>query len=825
MIANPPYIIERDEARKKYHRELVGRARRYVTATGKYSLGAVFVERCFQLSTDRGFVGLITSNNFMKREFGKALIEKVLAHLDLQLVVDASHARIPFHSTPTALIFGRRRDPQQESVRVVMGKRGEAGSVPFPAAGEVWTSIRSGFDKVGFENEYISVANVPRTTLRKHPWSLGGGGAGELKAQLDESAERKLSSVCTDIGPSSFPGIDDVFIMPEAVQGRLRVPESYTKPFCAGDSLRDWAYHPGDWAVAPYDAEFVPVEEHELGAAQAHFWRYRTTVRANIGFGGKTRGQSGEPHWTWYRWIPDRFRTPLSIAFSFVATHNHFVVDRGGKVFNRSAPVIKLGDGAHEEDYLSLAALLNSSAECFWMKQVFYPKASATHDVDKAGTLPENNRYEFDATKMRQVPLPRGLRESRLAVIARRMESLALERAAALPRSVLYSRTHDFRTTGDLRQLLSDAQIREQDTHRRMVFWQEEIDWEVYCLFGLVEKSLAAITHEEPIDPDARPFAWSSDAAPVEVPESLRALYSDRRALAVAGELKLLESPVNKRPWRGVQGVFGRYDRTYEEKTRTALSEWLTDRVEQELQGRAGKPAAIAQLTTALEADPRVHAVAELLTGRKDYRLADLIAEAVTADAVPAHPLHVFTATGLEKRAAWERTWEEQRKEDAGQPAKPEVPPKYGNGDFLRPEYFRLRGKLDVPKERFIAFTEVPGRGAGETLYGWAGWTPAERVKAILAMDEACEDQGIALADRIALLDSAWRLIPDVLRDDPSTGARLKAELQAVVGPEGPSKVMLEDWQRRFPPPGRGRGRAARAAAAPTDDREDEDDA
>ena len=35
-------------------------------------------------------------------------------------------------------------------------------------------------------------------------------------------------------------------------------------------------------------------------------------------------------------------RTPLSITFGEVATHNHFVLDRGGKVFKRTAPVIKL---------------------------------------------------------------------------------------------------------------------------------------------------------------------------------------------------------------------------------------------------------------------------------------------------------------------------------------------------------------------------------------------------------------------------------------------------------------------------------------------------
>ena len=39
------------------------------------------------------------------------------------------------------------------------------------------------------------------------------------------------------------------------------------------------------------------------------------------------------------------YATPLSIAFAFVATHNHFVLDRGGKVFKRTAPVIKLPEG------------------------------------------------------------------------------------------------------------------------------------------------------------------------------------------------------------------------------------------------------------------------------------------------------------------------------------------------------------------------------------------------------------------------------------------------------------------------------------------------
>jgi hypothetical protein len=299
------------------------------------------------------------------------------------------------------------------------------------------------------------------------------------------------------------------------------------------------------------------------------------------------------------------------------------------------------------------------------------------------------------------------------------------------------------------------------------------------------------------------------------VSAKLRVTIAHRRArIAAVPELALIEQTTYKRRWY-------RPDHAAEEHQ--AMSAWLADRIEHELSSRGGKPASIAQLTAALESDPRVHAVAELITERKDYRLTDLVAELVTADAVPEHPFHVYKATGLDKRAAWERTWDEQRKEDAGMPASPQVPPRYGQGDFLRPEYFRLRGKLDVPKERFIAFTEIPGRAAGELLYGWAGWTPTERVKAILAMDEECEDQGLALADRIALLDSAWRLVPDVVRDDPTTGARLKAELAALLGPDGPSKDPLTDWKKRFPPPG-GRGKVKRMAPAQSPPDEDDED-
>jgi hypothetical protein len=283
---------------------------------------------------------------------------------------------------------------------------------------------------------------------------------------------------------------------------------------------------------------------------------------------------------------------------------------------------------------------------------------------------------------------------------------------------------------------------------------------------------------------------------PSNAPAEYARRVADRRARTAANPaLGLIEQPAFKRRW---------YRPNYGEQEQVALRLWLADRIEAASRERT-RPATIEDLTAALQADEHVLAVAEVLTGRRDFSLADLVAEAVRADSVPNHPFQVFKDTGLDKRKVWEKTWEDQRREDAGEAVTPEVPPSYAPGDFLKPEVFRLRGKLDVPKERFIAFTEVPGDGP--TLYGWAGWTPLQRLKALLALDEKLEDAGHPITDRIGVLDSAWRLLPDVAREDAPAAARLKAELSALVGPTGPSPEMLAAWKANFPPPGTGRGR------------------
>jgi hypothetical protein len=199
VVANPPYITPKDPAENAAYREL------YTSCHKQYALTVPFLERCFDLALDgrigtsAGFVGVIVGNNFMRRSFGKKLIEDFLPTIDLTHFVDMQGIPLPGHGTPTVILLGRNRAPVERAVRAVMSIKGEPNTTEDPARGLVWPAILSQVDNAGSESEFISVADTPRELFSHHPWSIGGGGAVELREYI-ESGRTVLVSQVISIG-------------------------------------------------------------------------------------------------------------------------------------------------------------------------------------------------------------------------------------------------------------------------------------------------------------------------------------------------------------------------------------------------------------------------------------------------------------------------------------------------------------------------------------------------------------------------------------------------------------------------------------------------
>lgn len=762
VVGNPPYITVKDDALRELYRKAYPRS-----AAGKYSMGAPFTERLFDLARQDGRVGMITANSFMKREFGKKLITEFLPTVDLDFIVNSAGAYIPGHGTPTVLLFGTHRKPRGGSVLAVLGKRGEPSTPEDASKGLVWSSIRKHGEEVGHEDDYISVAKVAREKLRGHPWSLAGGGAEELKALLEERADKRLGDIAASIGIASFTLEDDVYLRSEDAWRRVGVDEARTRPMVIGEAIRDWSVGETPVAFFPYDHRFSPIDDRERSLRA--LWAFRTNLANNMLFGGKTKVEGGLRWYEYGRLTVEKLRTPLTIAFAFVATHNHFVLDRGGKVFKQTAPIIKLPEGATEDDHLALLAYLNSSTACFWMKQVFYPKG---------GELDWEDRFEYAGTGMLQMPVPAGYEAlagygRKLAAIGETMRGKSLERSGL----------------------------------NEMVRTQEALDWSVYRLWGLDVSAECSR-----IDPDDRighrlieELIWHRaeegrqksrwfecngyhippDPVCTEIRAARRNAVTDRR-------VAILEDPSYKRPWRAVD-INEREERDHIAERLEALEEFARSRSapvpRRLLLARAGALSEVFVDRYVPVAGPGINVDALL-----------------QADSVPFSAAWRYTDPGLAKYRQWQATWDLQRREDAGEKiARILVPPKYDQKDFRRSEYWRLRGKLDVPKERFISYPGLESDEDGEPLYGWAGWDHAKRARALVELyqtrkdDEGWPTERLipALAGLHELLPwvKQWHNEPDAAYDGARFGDDLAAFLAEELRSHGLTEAQLLAWR------------------------------
>jgi hypothetical protein len=139
----------------------------------------------------------------------------------------------------------------------------------------------------------------------------------------------------------------------------------------------------------------------------------------------------------------------------------------------------------------------------------------------------------------------------------------------------------------------------------------------------------------------------------------------------------------------------------------------------------------VAQLAERVRQDEDFQSVLSLWVGSDQHDVTKTLAKLVADEHVPYLPVLRYKPAGLRKRVQWERTWELQRREDAREKVDIPVPPKYGSGDFVKTSYWRNRGKLDVPKERFVSYPNAGREGDSTLLLGWAGWDHLAQAQAL----------------------------------------------------------------------------------------------
>ncbi|MCP4498343.1 MAG: hypothetical protein GY822_00035 [Deltaproteobacteria bacterium] len=293
-----------------------------------------------------------------------------------------------------------------------------------------------------------------------------------------------------------------------------------------------------------------------------------------------------------------------------------------------------------------------------------------------------------------------------------------------------------------------------------MVAIQDDLDWQFLGIFGFADQELASARYCDGLLPGMRPADWAHYEGVGETPdghllgnpdnEKDSALVQSRQnAIAKSKTLKILSEHDFIRRWIGRQGKFNKTKTGFSEVLKQVCEIYLLEAAEshQKSERSDPRPFPVRELAQRLSSNDKVNAVAEVLTGNTSFDLEALLGELMQKEAIPSSTSQLFTKTGIERRRLWEKTWELQRKEDTGEEVGDiPVPPKYGQTDFENKGVaWRLRGKLDVPKERFIAYPSATppagAQGKAGLVFGWAGWNHFEQLQAATSLWQAEWDQ------------------------------------------------------------------------------------
>jgi hypothetical protein len=461
------------------------------------------------------------------------------------------------------------------------------------------------------------------------------------------------------------------------------------------------------------------------------------------------------------------------------------------------------------------------------LKQVAEPKSGWTEFWEA--------RFEFDGSKLKEFPVPA------LSPIdlAEKIHERANARAALSPLRLYAQSVPDS-------ALLEASRLKAEEYLGEMIALQEELDWKNYQIFGITHEELTCPGGAIPVigfgdrafefvmarrmelgEVDGNWFDRHGILPRVELPghwpEDYRRVVEKRIALIENEEnVQLLEQPEYKRRW---------VTKAWSVQHVEALREWLLSRIERLELWREGRLVSAAYLADRLQEDEEFAEAAGRFRGRPDFEWTPLLTELLEPESAPLLTTLRFNPSGLQKREIWMRVWEQQRAEDrihlavqaddsipefeksevSAQRKLAEVgriatPPHYDGGDYQRPAYWQLRGKLDVPKERFVSFPNCE-RDADPTLViGWAGWDYLQQAQAIAEYHERVKNQdGWMPKRRVLLLTAIVELLPWLKQwhNDihPAYQERMGDFFQQFVEDEARAMEMTLDEIRNWTPP------------------------
>lgn len=355
VIGNPPYIRQEELKEFKPFFE-----QRFETFAGTADIYTYFFELGINVLRNKGTLSFITSNKFMRANYGQRLRVFLSGHA-IEQIIDFGELPVFDEAATFPVIMQMVKAPHLPETRFAQIKR-------------------LGFDDLKAEVGMVSI-HLPATSVSGESWSLANEQMANLLDKLRQGTVSLKDYTPSPIRRGVLTGFNDAFVISKEEREQLieEDPRSaeLIKPFAVGDDVRH--YHIRDKErFLIFTRRGVNILNYP--AIERHLKQFKEKLIPGVA-GGRKAGL-----YEWYE-IQDTvayyedFEKP-KIVYPEMAKEPRFTLDRANYYTNNKAFIIPGAD-------MYLLGLLNSSLIWYFLKRT----CSVLGDPDNGGRLELRSIY------------------------------------------------------------------------------------------------------------------------------------------------------------------------------------------------------------------------------------------------------------------------------------------------------------------------------------------------------------------------------------------------------------------------------------------------
>ncbi|CAG9623267.1 Eco57I restriction-modification methylase domain-containing protein [Sutcliffiella rhizosphaerae] len=370
VITNPPYLryqlIDQD-VRKKL-KDI------YYSATGRFDLYPIFIEKSLKLVKELGKVIVLCSDKFMATQYGRGIREYVGKNAELLKVYDLS-AIFPFEAAVLSAVYFFEKHTNNNIVN---------NSDWFKVINDVEVLSKKRLGNVIIDEKWRYVEDTSEAILKK----------------ILNNSNILLGDIISKVSIGVQTTADNVFCkeMTNDFVLEKKLEKEVLHPLLRGRNLKKWTYTwSGDQKnkdtniLYPYenlDGVSIPIQLNDYSNVKKYLLEHKTEL-SNRTYFMKQSSKKWFEHWT-----PRSFNTfsGIKILTPDLSSYNKFSLDTKGYFYNGTVYGIKLKNEYILNDYKYLLGILNSNVLSFFHKQI-----NSTHLHSK--------KYRFQAPTIKEYPL------------------------------------------------------------------------------------------------------------------------------------------------------------------------------------------------------------------------------------------------------------------------------------------------------------------------------------------------------------------------------------------------------------------------------------